>query len=118
MVETEGFEPLTLRMRTVRSPKWASNIAKIPIKKFQGTQKIRKKGTNDDEFVFLCSECRMRCIFSNSVRGVVSHAPDLRGTSVKLNEIKGPFLRSIVKAAFFMPGNVYHGETHFLLDSS
>ena len=46
------------------------------------------------------------------MRGVVSHAPDLRGTSVKLNEIKGPFLRSIVKAAFFAARNVSHGETH------
>ena len=39
--------------------------------------------------------------------------PEHRGTSVKLNEIKGPFLRSIVKAAFFMLGNAYHGEASF-----
>ena len=45
----------------------------------------------------------MRCVLSTSVRGVVSHAPDLRGTSVKLNEIKGPFLRSIVKGPFLLP---------------
>ena len=32
LVETEGFEPLTLRMRTVRSPKRAGNIAVIPMK--------------------------------------------------------------------------------------
>ena len=55
----------------------------------------------------------MRCIFSNSVRGVVSHAPNLRGTSVILNQSKRPFLRSFVKAAFFVARNVSHGETDY-----
>lgn len=53
----------------------------------------------------------MRCVFSISVRGVVSHAPDYRGTSVILNLSTRPFLRPFVKAAFFMSGNVSHGET-------
>lgn len=58
----------------------------------------------------------MRYVFSNSERGVVSHAPDHRGTSVILNQSKRPFLRSFVKAAFFMPGNVSHRETSFDID--
>ena len=94
-LEPHGCEPCAL-------PSGPQILLKYRCNSFKEHRKIRKKGTNDDEFVFPCFSYRKRCVFSTSKQGGVSHAPDLRGTSVKLNEIKGPFLRSIVKAAFLL----------------
>ena len=43
LVETEGFEPLTLRMRTVRSPQWQAIIAATVRKRYH----IQKKNTKE-----------------------------------------------------------------------
>lgn len=101
-----GRLDLAARLRPVGEPVGLPSGPQILLKyrcnSFKEHRKIRKKGTNDDdEFVFLCFSYRKRYVFSTSKQGGVSHAPDLRGTSVILNRSKRPFLRSFVKAAFF-----------------
>ena len=74
---------------------------------------MKKKGTNELNLFSPVSGTMQGAFAISQEHGVVSRAPDHRDTSVKLNESNRPFLRSIVKAAFFVVRSVSHDETSF-----